>query len=72
MATHREVWAFMRDYQKRTGEPPTMREIRDAHCTLGYRSSVRHVLSLLTIMGQVKIIKPDGCARRYEAIWPLE
>lgn len=66
--THREVWRFMRDYQERTGEPPKLREIREAHAALGYRSSVRHVLYLLTVMGMVETVKPEGHARRYQAI----
>ena len=68
VGTETLVWRWMREYQGLYGQPPTLREIRDAMQTLNYPSSVRHSLRLLMEQGRVAEIKPVNLSRRYLAL----
>jgi len=68
METRDEVWRWMLDYQKQEGRLAKMEEIKEAHDTLNWRSSVRHDLQILLGEGRVEVVDEPGTARRYRAL----
>lgn len=66
--TRHEVWQWMLDYQKQNGRLAKMEEIKRAHDTLNWRSSVRHDLQVLLKEGKVEAVDEPGTARRYRAL----
>lgn len=67
---HDELYDWMLSYQEAFGEPPTLREVANAHESMSFRSSARHTLHSLILRGRVEIVKPEGHSRRYRAVLP--
>jgi hypothetical protein len=67
---HDELHQWMLEYQETNGEPPTLREVAEAHESMNHRSSARHTLHSLIFRGLAAIVEDEGYARRYLAILP--
>ena len=62
------AWAYMLAYQREHSVPPTLREMAEHLSGLNHRSSVREVVVTLMKNELVVTVKPEGFARRYEAV----
>lgn len=67
MDTECRVYQYMLEYQRQTGEPPTMRDIVAHIKKLNYRSSARFTLLKLEEKGLAEQTKPPFMSRRWRA-----
>lgn len=64
--TDEAILTFMKAYCKRYGNGPLLKEIV-ARTPLTNRNSVFYAMQRLADAGHIKVVKPKGYSRRYEA-----